>query len=73
MYANTYRLKTVKESNDKGNWSNWSISQEGTVPSIEAYTEAKEMYESVKNGELAIAPPVSLDQVEDQTDSDVPF
>jgi len=73
MYAHTYRLKSVKESNEKGNWANWSISQEGTVPNIEAYTAAKEMYESVKNGELAIAPPVSLDQVEDQTDSDVPF
>ena len=73
MYANTYRLKAVKESNDKGSWFNWSISQEGTVPDIEAYTEAKEMYESIKKGELSIAPPVSLDQVEDQTDSDVPF
>ena len=73
MYAHTYRLKSVKESNDKGNWSNWSISQEGTVPNIEAYTEAKEMSESIKKGELSIAPPVSLDQVEDQTDSDVPF
>jgi len=73
MYAMTYRLKTVKESNDKGNWYNWNISQEGTVPSIEAYNEAKEMYRSIKSGELAIAPPVSLEQVEDQTDSDVPF
>ena len=43
------------------------------MPSIEAYNEAKEMHQSVVSGELAIAPPQNLEQIENQSDSDVPF
>ena len=74
MFANTYRLTSVSEKNDKGNWYNWSIAKEGSVPSIEAYNEAKEMHQSVKDGELSIAPPQNLEQISNQeSDSDVPF
>mgnify|MGYP004449352613 FL=1 len=73
MFANTYRLTSVKDENDKGKWFNWSIAKEGSVPSIEAYNEAKEMHQSVVSGELAIAPPQNLEQIENQSDSDVPF
>lgn len=74
MFATTYRLKSVEESNDKGDWYNWIVAQEGRVPSIDAYNDAKEMHGSISRGELQIAPPVVQDLVEDQTTDDtIPF
>ena len=44
------------------------------MPSIEAYNEAKEMHQSVKDGELSIAAPQNLEQISTQdSDSEVPF
>ena len=73
MFATTYRLKSVEESNDKGDWYNWIVAQEGRVPSIDAYNDAKEMHGSISRGELQIAPPVVQDLVEDQIDNTIPF
>ena len=51
-YSRMYRLKTVGESNDQGNWSNWSISIEGPVTDIEVYRSAKAFAKSVNAGEI---------------------
>jgi hypothetical protein len=73
-FANTYRLKSVEDGNDKGTWGTWSIALEGQVPSIEAYREAKDLHGSVSSGELKIASPVQDSAViTSQSDEDVPF
>ena len=69
-YANTYRLKTVPDGNDKGKWNSWSISLEGVVPSMEAYTEAKEWNPAALN---ILLPPEELVPITDQSAEDVPF
>jgi len=51
-YSRMYRLKTVGESNDEGNWSNWSVSMEGVVSDIDAYRMAKAFAKSVNSGEV---------------------
>ena len=71
-FANTYRLRTVEDGNDKGSWGSWSISLEGRVPSLEAYKDAKELHGSISRGDLKIAPPPAEGAVTDQSE-DVPF
>lgn len=70
-YANTYRLKTVQDGNDKGKWTSWSISLEGLVTSIDAYNEAREWKPASLN---VLLPPEEMTPITDQSDSeDVPF
>ena len=71
-FANTYRLRTVEDGNDKGSWGSWSIALEGRVPSLEAYKDAKELHGSISRGDLKIAPPPAEGAVTDQSE-DVPF
>tara|TARA_R100000781_G_scaffold18611_4_gene14420 strand:+ start:1783 stop:2544 length:762 start_codon:yes stop_codon:yes gene_type:complete len=71
-FANTYRLKSVEDGNDKGSWGSWSIALEGRVPSLEAYKDAKELHGSISRGELKIAPPPAEGAITDQSE-DVPF
>jgi len=73
-FANTYRLKSVEDGNDKGSWGSWSISLEGQVSSLEAYREAKDLHGSISSGELKIAPPVQdLAAITTQSTEEVPF
>jgi|TARA_R100000084_G_scaffold73174_1_gene32752 hypothetical protein len=72
-FANTYRLKSVEDGNDKGSWGSWSIAMEGTVPSLEAYNDCKELHSSISSGELKIAPPPQeVEAIADQSE-EVPF
>ena len=74
MYANTYRLKTVEDGNDKGSWNTWSISHENRVPSLEAYNDAKNLHGSISRGELSIAPPPEEAIITDQSsEEEIPF
>lgn len=68
-FAKTYRLTSVEDGNDKGDWHSWKISLEGTVSSLEAYNSAKELHGSITRGELQIAPPLS----EQETVEEPPF
>jgi|TARA_R110002020_G_scaffold49493_7_gene140806 hypothetical protein len=63
MFANTYRLKSVEDGNDKGSWNSWSISHEGQVSTMEAYEDAKALHSSVSSGELKPALPTDTDDV----------
>jgi len=72
-FANTYTLKSIEDGNDKGSWYSWSINIEGRVPSIEAYTEAKELHGNIRSGELQLAPPPADNLLEDQSADEVPF
>ncbi len=71
-FANTYRLKAVEDGNDKGSWFTWSISLEGMVPTLEAYTEAKELHGSIKRGEMRLTPPPT-EAVLGAPSEDLPF
>jgi|TARA_R110000737_G_scaffold78444_1_gene109900 hypothetical protein len=72
-FSNTYRLKSVEDGNDKGSWGSWSIALEGAVPSIEVYTECRELHTSISVGELKIAPPVDVEMITDKSTEEVPF
>jgi len=53
-YSRVYRLKTVGESNDQGNWSNWSISIEGPVTDVDVYRAARSFARSVNEGKVEV-------------------
>ena len=72
-FANTYRLKSAEDGNDKGSWGSWNISINGPVASIENYNEAKELHGSISRGELKIAPPVEAEAITDQSSDEIPF
>jgi len=72
-FANMYNLKSTEDGNDKGSWFSWSISMAGRVPSIEAYTESKELHSSIRKGELQLAPPPADNLLGDQSTEEVPF
>jgi hypothetical protein len=73
-FANTYRLKSVEDGNDKGSWGSWNISLEGRVSSLEAYNDAKELHGSISRGELQLAPPAQdTEVITDQSSEDIPF
>ena len=50
-YSHIYNLKTVKMSNDKGNWIGWAYSKVGPVEDAAAYKMAKDFALSVGKGE----------------------
>ena len=53
-YSHYYRLKTVKEGNDKGNWYGWEISREDQLQDTNYYSMAKTFAESVSKGEVKV-------------------
>ena len=68
-YSHYYRLKTVKEGNDKGNWYGWEISRESQLEDTNYYTMAKTFAESVSKGEVK----VKYEQETATEDQKVPF
>ena len=53
-YSHFYRLKAVKEKNDKGNWHGWEVSREEQVTDANLYQIAKSFAESVNKGERSV-------------------
>lgn len=49
-YSHIYRLKTVPESNNNGNWYGWAISNEGMVNDRDLYVAAKDFNKAVLSG-----------------------
>jgi len=75
MWATVWNLKTVQESNDKGSWFNYSLSQldVNDVPT-EAVKEAKKLYEQFSKGEIQTQAGTSDEmQASQQPTDDVPF
>tara|TARA_R110000787_G_scaffold85119_5_gene181928 strand:- start:423 stop:1202 length:780 start_codon:yes stop_codon:yes gene_type:complete len=74
-YACMYRMKSVEDGNDKGSWNTWSISHEGMIPSVEAYTDCKDLHSNISSGALQIAPPPSeeLLPAPASSEDDIPF
>ena len=52
VFGFMWRLKTVEETNDKGDFYNWSIEKLGMVDTRELLLEAKNFRESIMRGEV---------------------
>lgn len=63
-FSHIYRCKSVKEQNDQGSWFGWDIDIEGQVQDAELYAAAKAFHANIVAGKVDIAPPVSDDAVE---------
>jgi len=53
-YSHIYRLTTVPESNEQGQWFGWDIERVGPVESQEIYMAGKQFDESVDKGEVKV-------------------
>jgi hypothetical protein len=53
-YSHYYRLKTVKEGNDKGSWYGWEVSRESQLDDANLYAIAKGFADSVTKGERKV-------------------
>jgi hypothetical protein len=54
MYSQVYRLTTVKESNDKGQWFGWEVERVGTVENDAVYVAAKRFASSINAGDVNV-------------------
>jgi len=52
VFGTLWKLTTVEETNDKGDFYNWSVEKIGTVESKDLLLEAKSFRESVMRGEV---------------------
>ena len=52
VFATLWKLTTVEETNDKGDFFNWSVEKVGTVESRDLLLEAKAFRESVQRGQI---------------------
>lgn len=52
LYASMWKLRSVEESNDKGDFANWVVENVGLVDDTDVYREAKAFRESVLAGEV---------------------
>ena len=69
-FSHVYNLKTVLQSNSKGEFYNWSITKVGPLTDPNAYKTAKEFSEGVSKG--AVSAKYEEDKVSDST-SDSPY
>lgn len=53
-FSHVYRLTTVKEANDKGQWYGWEVERVGPVEDSGRYMLAKNFAESVKAGQVEV-------------------
>jgi hypothetical protein len=52
VFATMWLLTTTEETNDKGDFYNWSIDKVGTVDTRDLLVEAKNFRESIMRGEV---------------------
>jgi hypothetical protein len=61
-FSHIYRMKAVKESNDKGEWWGIDINMERAVDNAELYTKAKKFHSDVIAGAVEVStPPAASD------------
>jgi len=61
-FGKQYRLFTVYEKNDAGDWYNWKFTDEGYVMDTELYSLAKTFAVSVAKGEVIVGRPDDFDE-----------
>lgn len=65
MYSHTYKVSSVPESNEKGNWHGFDITKHDIVSSSELYDQAKKFKDKVAAGAVEVAQPVNEDDTPD--------
>ncbi len=53
-FSHYYRLKSVKEGNDKGNWWGWEVTREEQLNDASLYTISNSFEESVNKGDVKV-------------------
>ena len=66
-YSHIYKLRTVQQSNDKGTWFGWDVSQVGPVKDKSVYDIAKQFAVRVSKGEI------EAKHGTEESKSDVPY
>lgn len=65
LYSHSYLLSTVEETNDKGTWSSWDVSDPQMLDDPAIYQAAKDFHQAIRAGSVRVAPPPSqADEVE---------
>ena len=54
MYSQIYKLTTVKESNDKGQWFGWEVERVSSVESDDVYMASKAFADSIGAGDVNV-------------------
>ena len=74
IYGTAWNLFTVSESNDQGTWYNYKLNRVTEITSDieEMMLEARNLYQSVRKGEVKMAA-ASADEMAEKTDDNVPF
>ena len=78
VFATTWKLRSVEESNDQGSWSNWAVENIGLIDNRELLLEAKAFRDSVVAGEVKAtseetAAPASGSSAGSMGSDDIPF
>lgn len=71
-FANMWKLTTVAEKNDQGNWRGWVIEPLGLVQDLALYNAARDFYKVIEQGLVRVMPP-SQEQAAAETPTDVPY
>jgi len=76
-FGKQYRLTTVYEKNDAGDWYNWKFTDEGFVLDAGAYEEAKAFAIAIAKGEASVGRPDDFESGDDDgvrgtADDDIP-
>ena len=66
-YSHIYKLRTVQQSNDKGTWFGWDVSQVGPIKEKSVYEIAKQFAVRVSKGEI------EAKHGTEESKSDVPY
>ena len=66
-YSHIYKLRTVQQSNDKGTWFGWDVSQVGPIKDKSVYDIAKQFAVRVSKGEI------EAKHGTEESKSDVPY
>ena len=67
-YSHIYNLKTVRMSNNKGQWFGWDVVKVGPIKDKAVYEAAKTFAERVSKGQV-----VAKHGTETSTDKELPF
>ena len=72
MFANTFRLSTVTQSNDKGSWNGYSINQEAPTE-LSVALMAKEFMSAARSGDVEVKEEHQRDETATTPKDDIPF
>jgi hypothetical protein len=54
-FSHSYRIGTVKESNDQGSWFGVTVDANGPVTDLNVYKAAKDLHEQVASGQVKVS------------------